>query len=588
MKKKFGLELCIIMIVAVCALSMIGCKHTHDWQPIFSKNDTNHWYACSGCDEKKEVQAHRYTDGVCVCGKVEPKLPESLEYELNGDEYVVVGIGSVTGTNIEIPIKYNGKLVTGIKENAFENRNDLERVEVASSVKEIGAYAFSGCSGLTDVTIGRDVESIGAYAFSDCIGLMSVSFSDKVKMIDDSAFKGCAGVKVFWISKGVASIGNQAFYGCSSLEELIFEGTHEEWLNVSKGMDWDGATGNYKESCNDSLEYKQDGEGYVVVGIGNVTGRDIVIPAEYNGKPVKKIADSAFKNCNGLRSVEISDGITSIGSEAFWFCKGLKSVKIASSVTSFGEYAFYFCPIESATVSTNALSAIKSNSLKTVVIEGGESIGKQALSWSEALTSVKIPAGVKSIGKLAFAGCSSLTSIEIPDGVTTIGDLAFFQCGGLTSVKIPNSVTTIGESAFFQCTSLNDLVIPDSVTSIGASAFHETEWYRNQSDGLVYIGEVLYVWKGPRSSMDMEIEIKDGTKVIADSAFSFYNSGSLNIGIPSSVTTIGRGAFSQCPGLTRIDFKGTVAEWNAIPKEDSWDDDTGNYTVYCTDGTISK
>ena len=31
-----------------------------------------------------------------------------------------------------------------------------------------------------------------------------------------------------------------------------------------------------------------------------------------------------------------------------------------------------------------------------------------------------------------------------------------------------------------------------------------------------------------------------------------------------------------------------MAQWRAIEKEDDWDVDTGDYTVYCTDGTIDK
>ena len=29
-------------------------------------------------------------------------------------------------------------------------------------------------------------------------------------------------------------------------------------------------------------------------------------------------------------------------------------------------------------------------------------------------------------------------------------------------------------------------------------------------------------------------------------------------------------------------------EWNAIKKDSSWDSSTGNYTIYCTDGEITK
>ncbi len=48
------------------------------------------------------------------------------------------------------------------------------------------------------------------------------------------------------------------------------------------------------------------------------------------------------------------------------------------------------------------------------------------------------------------------------------------------------------------------------------------------------------------------------------------------------------GAFYGCGSLTNIKFNGTKEQWNAIIKSDDWNYNTGNYTVTCTDGTLSK
>ena len=47
-------------------------------------------------------------------------------------------------------------------------------------------------------------------------------------------------------------------------------------------------------------------------------------------------------------------------------------------------------------------------------------------------------------------------------------------------------------------------------------------------------------------------------------------------------------AFQSCVDITSIIYSGTVSEWNAISKEQDWDWNTGEYTVYCVDGTITK
>jgi len=103
------------------------------------------------------------------------------------------------------------------------------------------------------------------------------------------------------------------------------------------------------------------------------------------------------------------------------------------------------------------------------------SIGDDAFSYCENLTSVTIPDSVTSIAEYAFASCTSLTSIKIPDSVTSIGDSAFDDCTSLASVTIGNSVTSIGDLAFSWCSSLTGIIIPDSVIIIGNSAFQSCE-----------------------------------------------------------------------------------------------------------------
>ena len=150
-------------------------------------------------------------------------------------------------------------------------------------------------------------------------------------------------------------------------------------------------------------------------------------------KGVKVIGNRAFKSCNSLTSINISNIVTKIGENAFWGCNSLTSINIPNSVTMIGEFVFYRC---------------------------------------ESLTSINIPNSVTMIGELAFYGCESLTSINIPNSVTTIGIMAFVDCKSLISINIPNSVTTIKEGAFCGCKSLTSINIPNSVTTIEDGAFY--------------------------------------------------------------------------------------------------------------------
>jgi hypothetical protein len=71
---------------------------------------------------------------------------------------------------------------------------------------------------------------------------------------------------------------------------------------------------------------------------------DVVIPAQLEGHPVRKIGPGTFKYDN-INSVRIPDGVKSIGEYAFQYC-GLKDVTIPGSVTRIEERAFYHCGLE--------------------------------------------------------------------------------------------------------------------------------------------------------------------------------------------------------------------------------------------------
>ena len=157
----------------------------------------------------------------------------------------------------------------------------------------------------------------------------------------------------------------------------------------------------------------------------------------------------------GIKTVVISDGITSIGNEAFYGYSAIESVTIADSVTSIGEGAFCDCDaLETITIPANVTS-----------------IGEFAFDDCSALTTVNYGKNSKleTIGRNAFAECSSLTSIIIPNGVKTIGESAFLydDCTSLTTVTIPASVTSIGEDAFYGCSNITNVYCfadPDALT----------------------------------------------------------------------------------------------------------------------------
>lgn len=151
---------------------------------------------------------------------------------------------------------------------------------------------------------------------------------------------------------------------------------------------------------------------------------------------------------------------------------------------------------------------------------------------------------------------SEITVNAVKYTVTSIGFCAFKDCTELTSVIVPNSVTEIGMSAFNGCRELSSITLPNSVTEIGQYAFYETLWFDNLPDGLVYIGKVLYKYKGVMPN-NTSIAIKDGTISISGCAFVLCV-GLTSVTIPNSVTSIGSEAFSWCSGLTSVTIPDSI------------------------------
>ena len=170
---------------------------------------------------------------------------------------------------------------------------------------------------------------------------------------------------------------------------------------------------------------------------------------------MKTIATNAFAYCTMLESVDIKNGVTSIGG-AFYGCTSLKSIVIPDSVTDLSSsLAFSGCTsLESVTLP----KAIK----RIGGFNGCESLERISFSGSETTPGVLvIPEGVTGIEYQAFMGCTKLTSVVIPASVRTISEKAFYQCANLSSVTIdaPKNPDTwyqgvsIYDNAFTACAS---------------------------------------------------------------------------------------------------------------------------------------
>jgi hypothetical protein len=91
-KKLLSLVLSICLIMP-CALFLAACgnnppedpAHTHNWSTTWSKNSTEHWLTCDGCNEKKD-KANHDGDTCSVCGYIKSNNGNTNDSQDNNND----------------------------------------------------------------------------------------------------------------------------------------------------------------------------------------------------------------------------------------------------------------------------------------------------------------------------------------------------------------------------------------------------------------------------------------------------------------------------------------------------------------------
>ena len=108
--------------------------------------------------------------------------------------------------------------ITEIKACTFHGMDNLEEVELPSTLKIIGNSAF-GATGLKRINIPDSVLGIKGMAFLGCSNLKTVRIGKNVEKIGESAFDSSGLTKLVLYDK-IQQIDNEAFSGCTNLTEV--------------------------------------------------------------------------------------------------------------------------------------------------------------------------------------------------------------------------------------------------------------------------------------------------------------------------------------------------------------------------------
>lgn len=145
---------------------------------------------------------------------------------------------------------------------------------------------------------------------------------------------------------------------------------------------------------------------------------------------LKKIRDSAFKNCISLTQIDLSY-IEILGAYVFNGCISLESVKFGSDIGYLCNGTFENCIL-----------------LKEIMLpENIVYVGCECFKDCISLKSVEM-GNVMEIDTSAFENCSMLYSLTLPETLLHISPYAFSFCCSLKSVTVRNRIIDIDEAAF--------------------------------------------------------------------------------------------------------------------------------------------
>lgn len=175
------------------------------------------------------------------------------------------------------------------------------------------------------------------------------------------------------------------------------------------------------------------------------------------------------------------------------------------------------------------------------------SIGAGAFEGNTTMKTVKLNNNILRIGDGAFKDCTALVEIDKFKAVETIGISAFEGCTSLASFKLPDAVTLIPERCFANCTSLDEIEVHKNIKSVAKDALVGSAYEKNLDNGPLYLGRIVYSYKGNASVM----EIPEDISIIEDGAF-LGNTNLEKITFGYDVEEIGDFAFQNCTNLKTI------------------------------------
>lgn len=267
------------------------------------------------------------------------------------------------------------------------------------------------------------------------IDVDTVVLNEKSFEIGDYAFDGFISLNDVWYSGNITKIGNFAFRNCKLRSYMPLNNCTFIGQNAFE---------------NNTFQY-------------------IEIPA------VSVIDNNAFKNCNELFTILLSDQSIVIKNSAFEGCSNLTELYNSQNIESIGDYAFKDCKLHdwiSFQATSIGKNAFENNTFSQMDFRQITQFSDAMCKNCKELKFVQLPL-IDTLNKQLFCGCEKLEAFENLQTIKNIGDYAFASCYNFPAKIELSSCTEIGRYAFLSCQNLSSLNAPNC-TFVDYNAFYGT------------------------------------------------------------------------------------------------------------------
>ena len=316
---------------------------------------------------------------------------------------------------------------------------------------------------------GKPVTAIGQYVFNDT-RVKRLVLPGTLRSIGYRAFSEQKELRSLVIPPSVTAIDETAFDGAQDVCLCVTEGSYAHRFAEHMGLRFAFTEPEVEIRPEDNLVIgdflcRLEEDGTLTIREYNGTAERLVVPAEMDGRRVRRIDRGAFYCRIHLREVDVEEGVEELGVAAFKRCRNLRRISLPAGMRVLGAMAFQFD------------TRLEEVSLPWEISE----IPFAAFELCTRLKEIVLPAQVRQIGRFAFNGCMQLERIHLPEGLEQLDMFALGRCCRLTHITLPQSLRWASSSAFHGCLSLRRPDVPAGA-KIDESAFKhclpaEDDWY---------------------------------------------------------------------------------------------------------------